>query len=188
MEKVAAVVEAVAAKGSVVEEMLREWASRAPAVGHAAETELFEPPDESFGSQLRWLAGKHLLLVGRDPMQYSARIILFLLTTNVMAILYIQSRSLVQEQALARLFLTNWLSARSRLRTRVVIGLRRVRLDRRHSLAFGLRRVRLSTAVTRSLASAVRFEGRALTECRASPRSQSPSRGCFASSPCTRAT
>ena len=94
---------------STVDHMLTEWSARAPEVEVDGVSDLLEPPVGSFCNELRFLSRKHLLLVTRDPMQYAARVVLFLSLTTFMAVLYIQARNLTQEQALDKLFFANWL-------------------------------------------------------------------------------
>jgi ABC-type multidrug transport system ATPase subunit len=83
---------------STVEHMLRSWSSRAPAVEVSAASELFEPPERSFCNELRFLLRKHLLLVLRDPMQYTGRAVLNALAVSFFAVIYIKSRQLTQDQ------------------------------------------------------------------------------------------
>ena len=59
-------------------------------------------------TQLTVLLRKHVVLSARDPMLYLGRMVAFLFSNTLFAVIYIRTRELNQQQALYRMFLIMW--------------------------------------------------------------------------------
>mmetsp|Transcript_20615 Transcript_20615/g.43809 ORF Transcript_20615/g.43809 Transcript_20615/m.43809 type:complete len:553 (+) Transcript_20615:2-1660(+) len=92
--------------GPTVDNMLETWRLNAPALQRPQDLKLkrTSAPASVFG-QICILFSRHLTLVIRDPLQYSARAILMLSQNCYSAILFIHTRDEVQDQAQPRMYL-----------------------------------------------------------------------------------
>lgn len=85
-------------EAATVDELVGHWRTHAPSLKAEAPTALVKCAAHSACTQARVLLGKHLRLVGRDPMLYTGRAVLNAVFVAFFAIIYIKTRERDQEQ------------------------------------------------------------------------------------------
>ena len=105
-----------------VDKLLDMWVSAESKYGSESNLKALDDSDDAVAadndnsslyrtglfSQIGTLLRRQSLLIGRDPTLYVGRMVMFLFSCAFFAVIYIQARKRVQEQALYRLFLLMW--------------------------------------------------------------------------------
>jgi ABC-type multidrug transport system ATPase subunit len=95
----------------VVDKVLDLWAD-APAHTVSPISSVEPPRDKvrtaGFGTQLRVLLKRNLMLLVRDPMLYSARIVVLALIVSFFGVIYVEQRNQIQANVMTRFFFIFW--------------------------------------------------------------------------------